>query len=258
MKKSSGAELSKNSAPVSKARSLQQKKFRKQFNHFLVEGESTIYEGLMANRIIEIFYTDEYENNKKILDIATERSIPTYLVSQNTLKTISDVETQSGIIATANIADEKIDYKILTNYKKIIFLDAVRDPGNAGTIIRTAAAFGIDCVIFSEDSVDPYNPKTVRSTTGSIFHIPIYLSSDLSSISDCGFQIFFTDAKGEVVLNEVDTAGKQVWVFSNEAHGTRLSHKSSIAVKIPMKSSIESLNVAQAATVIMFYLTSKI
>jgi RNA methyltransferase, TrmH family len=253
----SRAELSNNSALVSKARSLLQKKHRRSLNLFLVEGESTILEGLKNNRILEIFYSADYVDTRKILENASKSKIHAHLVSNRTLSSISDTKSQSGIIAISNYDFTEASIANLQDFNKVIYLDSVRDPGNAGTIIRAAAAFGFDAVAFSEDSVDPFNPKTVRATTGSIFHVPVLDSKELSIFKSAGYDIFFTDANAEISITQINPSNKQVWVFSNEAKGLIQNHQFGTKVKIPIKSTTESLNVAQAATIVMFYLSSK-
>jgi TrmH family RNA methyltransferase len=252
------AELSNNSALVLKARGLLQKKYRDSSGLFLIEGPSTIVEGLRHKYVKQIFYTSDFVDNRKIFESAKQGNVSLYLVSSKTIKSLSDTKTQPGVIAVAQNPVSDFKLESFADAKKIIYLDSVRDPGNAGTIIRAAAAFGMDGVIFSKDSVDPTNPKTVRATTGSIFQIPIYQSDALSEMKNLGFDIYLTDPQAELILDQVEKAGRQIWVFSNEAQGLNKPLEFTHKVKISIRPETESLNVAQAATVVMFYLTSKI
>lgn len=258
MKSESRAELSNNSALVLKARSLLQKKHRDDYKLLLVEGSSAIEEGLKGNFIKHIFFTNKFKDSKALLDLAQRNNIPTYLVSEKTLQTLSDTRTPAGVMAVAMSPIREFDIAKFSQVKKLIYLDSVRDPGNAGTIVRTAAAFGLDGVIFSNDSVDPTNPKTVRATTGSIFQLPIFKSDSLAQLKQAGFDIYLTDPTADLILEDVEKIGKQVWVFSNEAQGINKPLDFTHKVKISIRPGTESLNVAQAATVVMFYLTSKI
>jgi TrmH family RNA methyltransferase len=252
------AELSNNSALVLKARSLLQKKHRDISRLFLIEGPSTIFEGIKHSFVKQIFYTNDFVDNKTLFDFAKKNNVSLHLVSSKTIKSLSDTKTQPGVIAVAQNPIKDFKLEKIVDFKKIIYLDSVRDPGNAGTIIRAAAAFGVDAVIFSKDSVDPTNPKTVRATTGSIFQLPIYQSDALTEMKNLGFDIYLTDPQADLVLDQVEKAGRQIWVFSNEAQGLNKPLDFTHKVKISMRPETESLNVAQAATVVMFYLTSKI
>jgi RNA methyltransferase, TrmH family len=258
LKSESGAELSNNSALVLKARSLLQKKYRDDSRLFLVEGPSAIEEGLKANFIKHIFFTDLFKDSKALLILAQKNNVPTYKISERTLHTLCDTKSPAGIIAVAQNPIKNFQRDNFSKVNKLIYLDSVRDPGNAGTIVRTAAAFGMDGVIFSSDSVDPTNPKTVRATTGSIFQIPVFISDSLAEFKQLGFDIYLTDPAADLALEDVNKTGRQVWVFSNEAQGINKPLDFTHKVKISIRPATESLNVAQAATVVMFYLTSKI
>jgi RNA methyltransferase, TrmH family len=254
----SKAELSDNSALLLKAQKLLQKKFRLRDNLFLVEGVSTIIEGLNANKVHHIFFSKNYKDQRELFKIADKFEVKSYLVSEKAIKTLSDTKNPVEVIAVADSPVQPLSIDKCENFEKVIFLDSVRDPGNAGTVIRGAAAFGMDAVCFSSDSVDPTNPKTIRATTGSIFQIPIFHAANLDLFEEIGFEIYLTALDGELDLTQVPTDGKQIWVFSNEAHGVSDFKKPLKKVKISIKPETESLNVAQAATVIMFYLSNKI
>jgi TrmH family RNA methyltransferase len=141
----------------------------------------------------------------------------------------------------------------------VAILDEVRDPGNAGTIIRAADAAGADGVIFTGNSVDAYNPKVVRSTTGSLFHLPIAqggtLEAALSAVRDGGLQVLAADVKGDdLPLMRDRLIARTTWLFGNEAHG--LSDASLAladhAVRVPIYGHAESMNLATAASVCLY------
>jgi TrmH family RNA methyltransferase len=131
----------------------------------------------------------------------------------------------------------------------IVILHDVRDPGNAGTILRTADAAGADAVYFTGDSVDPYNGKCVRSTAGSLFHVP-FTSRPLSEVPLEGMQVLATSGAGTRDLREVDLSLPTAWVFGNEAHG--LPDLGFPTVSIPIFGRAESLNLASAAAVCLY------
>lgn len=250
------AELSDNSALVQKLRKLLQKKFRKSYNQFLVEGPSLIEEGLKAQAISNIFTTKEFADSRNLLGRALAQGVNCHLLSLKTIKKLTGTLNPSGIIGISDLQIPSLSTELIAKLRQVIYLDEVQDPGNAGTIIRGAAAFGFDAVIFSTDSVDVTNLKTVRATAGSIFQIPIFLNKELSNLKNWGFEILVTDAKGIHDLREVPVGNKQAWVFSNEARGRRSDYEFA-TVRIPMKNPTESLNVAQAASVLMFHVSNK-
>ncbi|MEI2821462.1 MAG: RNA methyltransferase [Marmoricola sp.] len=134
----------------------------------------------------------------------------------------------------------------------------VRDPGNAGTIIRTADAFGVAGVVLAGNSVDPYNPKTVRATVGSLWHVPIVVEPDpvraLSELRAAGYRILATDGNGEVEIQEAGLTDSHAWLFGNEAWGlpAELAALADARVRIPMAGRAESLNLSTAAAVALW------
>jgi TrmH family RNA methyltransferase len=133
----------------------------------------------------------------------------------------------------------------------------VRDPGNAGSIIRAADAAGADAVIFTGDSVDPQNPKAVRATVGSLFHLPVIVDRDtsavLAALRESGLTLLAADAGGEADLFETDLSVRSAWLFGNEAHGLGdLAASADTRVAIPIYGRAESLNLATAAAVCLY------
>jgi TrmH family RNA methyltransferase len=147
----------------------------------------------------------------------------------------------------------------LSGQSKFIYLHEIQDPGNAGTILRSADAMGINAVITSPGSVDMYSPKVVRATAGSLWHIPLYTGITLSTLSEKFPEIkkLALSAQGATSLLEVKNLGDCVAIFGNEARGIdTLIGSDVIAVNIPMKGNAESLNLSAAASIVMFHLTA--
>ena len=140
----------------------------------------------------------------------------------------------------------------------LIFLDGVQDPGNMGTIIRTCDAFNLDGIIIGPGSVDPYNPKVVRATMGSIFRVPLYISNDsletIADLSQGGLNIFSTSLEGSIPSYDIDYKEGFVLVIGNESNGVQdpIIKKSDKLIKIPMPGFAESLNAGVAASIIMY------
>ena len=132
----------------------------------------------------------------------------------------------------------------------------MQDPGNAGTVIRSADASGFDCVLFSSESVDLYSPKVIRSTVGSLWNIPILgnleLNEVIKSAKEKSFEIYALDARGKLNISELPKEKKTLLIFGNEARGLPQLPEGVNLVAIPMKGGAESFNVASAATIAMY------
>jgi TrmH family RNA methyltransferase len=229
---------------------------------FLVEGPQAVTEALAfrAELLVDIFITraarDRYVD---LVQSATARGIPVVNVSDAVLDTMADTVTPQGVLATCHQFAVELADLLASGPRLIAVLEEVRDPGNAGTIIRAADAAGADGVIFTGNSVDAYNPKVVRSTTGSIFHVPVAqngtLDEALAAVRAAGMQVLAADVKGADLPRVRETLiAPTAWVFGNEAHGLtdeqlRLVDR---VVKVPIYGHAESLNLATAASVCLY------
>ena len=231
---------SKNNDKVKYAVSLKDNKNRKKENKFLGEGKKSLELALQAGLVMEVF---TYES------LLIDESIPQYLVNEEVMKKLSSNVTPEGVVFIAKVPEFKKD-----NFKKILFLDSINDPGNLGTLTRTALAFGYDAVVTSPDSVSVYNEKALAACKGANYLIPVF-QDDLSSYKD-EYQILVSTLKDNSIdVKDVKLEDKFVLVLGNEAHG--VSHKSeqlaSLFVKIPIEN-INSLNVAVAGGILMYQL----
>ncbi len=238
-------------------RSLNLKKFRNEEKKFIAEGINCIKEGLNSRyRCSLILFTENFINeNRDIRNLADQLNLRSWIVSENELNKIADSMHPQGVMAVFEIPElKKPDFRHLN--KPVIYLDEISDPGNAGTIIRTCDWFGFNDIVLSKNSADVYNPKTVRSTAGSLFNVNLYPETDISDIShavkDSGFRIVSTGMTGESI-NDFKWTDKLLIVFSNEANGSSLQVKEAAdhSVTIPRYGNAESLNVAGAAAVIL-------
>lgn len=176
--------------------------------------------------------------------------VPQYLVSEEVLEKLSSSKTPQGVVTVCHLLEEKP-----IKSEKVLYLDDVSDPGNLGTILRTALAFGYDDVILSKNCCSIYNEKALQASQGAIFKLNIVSDADLLKLKKDGYEILATEIKGSVSLNEVSKPKKQVLVLGNEAHGVsesilKLSDK---RIRIDIRN-IESLNVAIAGAIAMFKL----
>jgi TrmH family RNA methyltransferase len=169
---------------------------------------------------------------------------------------LTSTVTPQGLVGVARFLDRPIE--ALDEASSVVVLHAVRDPGNAGTVLRSADAAGIDGVVLSGSSVDVYNPKTVRASAGSLFHVPVVRDADtveaMGRLREAGLSVLAMTADGEADLYEVDLARPIAFVFGNEAWGlpSEVTASADLRVRIPIAPRAESLNLAAAATVALF------
>ena len=238
---------------------LTQKKYRHIEGKFIVEGERSIKEALTSDWEIEALLVTE--RGGPLIEYGTYKRIPIYQVSERELNMISDTVSSQGIIA---IVKQKKVY--ISNYwmnvpahAVAVMLDGVSDPGNVGTIIRTSDWFGVDAVLLSRNCVELYNQKVVRSTMGSLFHIPIVTEVEvkqaLEEAKSENFVIITTVVDDGVTLTEFNPPERSLIIFGNEAQGVSPDVESFADVKItvPKFGSAESLNVGIAAGIILYY-----
>ena len=236
--------------------SLLKKKFREIENKFIAEGEKIVEEGLKSKFICEkVFLTKEFYDNKlSYLDNpGINKNILEILGAQEFTK-ISDTINSQGIAAVFQIPNNEINPDKI-NSSIIVCMDNISDPGNVGTILRNCDWFGVNEIILTKGSVEVYNPKTIRASMGSIFHLKIYRemeSSFLSKLKENGYKILVTDIKGENI-NSFVFPGKAVIIFSNESLGPsgEVMEISDDLITIPGYGMAESLNVASASAVIL-------
>ena len=152
----------------------------------------------------------------------------------------------------------QLGFNQLNGSRRFIYLSEVQDPGNAGTILRSADAFAMDAVITSPGSVDMYSPKVVRSTAGSLWHIPVFESVSIDEVLAMGVNAFSLGAEGSKSLSQYQMSGDTVAVFGNEARGLSTVQKvdSIDVVSIPMPGNAESLNLSAAASIVMYHLSN--
>lgn len=238
-------------------------KARRESGQYIIEGLSSIKEALSfaPEEIATLYLTDEGKNR---LANIPEGYFEILEVSREVMKVMTDTVTPQGILAVANIPENSFAQFLSSNSGplKIAYFWEIQDPGNAGTVIRAADAFGFDAIVFSDKSVDIYSPKVVRSSAGSHWHIPLFqalpLDDLISLIEGRGFEIYASSAAGEVELLKAAAKSMDdpaIWIFGNEARGLPkevISTLGALEVAIPIAGKAESLNLATAASVVMY------
>ena len=211
---------------------------------FIAEGQRIVEDAVSANVAEYIFVSDNYSG--------TEYDLPVYKVSDKMFAALSDTETTQGIIAVCRMTDYNIEE---TACDTLLVCDGVSDPGNLGTLIRTAECSGVGGVVLLKGTVDPYSPKVVRSTMGSVFRVPLYFAQvqDLAThLSD--YDIVATVLDGSKDLYDIEFPEKTAVVVGNEAHGVskEVADMAQIRTLIPMCGNSESLNASVAGSIVMY------
>jgi TrmH family RNA methyltransferase len=237
-------------------------KERRQQGLFVAEGVQCAREALTSARgpEIKIIYATE-QGMSKIAELGLG-SVDVVEVSEPVLKAMSDTVTPQGLISLCYMPENDISDLALTGNSTVIYLHEMRDPGNAGTILRTADAMGITAVITSPDSVDMYSPKVVRSTAGSLWNIPVYEGVTFQALASIfpDTQKILLSSHASTSILDLKIAGDCIAVFGNEARGVDAAALGTAVteVTIPMAGNAESLNLSAAASIVMFTLSAKV
>ena len=238
-------------------------KERSESGLFIAEGIQCVREAFSSStgpQLQTLYVTNSaLEKFSEILDQAQCEVLS---ISDDVARTMSDTVTPQGLIAVCEIPNNSIENLKPAIKSKFIYLSEVQDPGNAGTIIRSADAFGFDAVITSPNSVDIFSPKVVRSTVGSLWHIPVYQEVALDEILNWECAFVALDSAAEMPLSKIVLDRSVVAIFGNEARGLHnlkglsASKDRITPVRIPMPGNAESLNLSVAASIVMYQLAN--
>jgi TrmH family RNA methyltransferase len=260
-----GRELSSTRSPrVKAARRLAKRAFRRRESRFLAEGPQAVREALALDGVLaELFATAEAENRHQDLVTRAEKAgVPIVRVGAEVMTELAQTVTPQGLLAVCRFVDVPLESALSPAPRLVTVLAHVRDPGNAGTVLRTADAAGSDSVIFTDASVDPYNGKCVRASAGSLFHLPVVtgprFDALMPALKGAGLTVVAADGAGESSLDTALAAGTldgpTAWVFGNEAWGLPDDILSAVdeVVRVPIYGGAESLNLATAAAVCLY------
>lgn len=249
---------------VRAAAKLAKKNQRAETGLFLIEGPQAVAEALQyrPDLVTEVFATPAaLDRHPAIAREAVAAGLRIETVTDAVLETIADTVTPQGVVAVCRQFPMALDDLLATRPRLVAVLEEVRDPGNAGTIIRVADAAGADAVILTGSSVDVFNPKVVRATTGSLFHLPVVvgvpLAETLERLRGLGARILAADVSGDDLLavrSDGHLDGPTAWLFGNEARGLTDEQLALAdrAVIVPIYGRAESLNLATAAAVCLY------
>lgn len=229
--------------------SLKQKKYRKQLQKYTIEGIKLVEEALKSNAPVDYILT--------VNEKTDYGNIKTYTVTQKVFNRLSDLECPQGIMAVVNMQQYELDDIIKGENDIIVILDGLQDPGNIGTIVRTADAMGANGIIALKGTGDVYNSKAIRASMGSIFHIPmLYVEDPISTyefLKKKDIKVVATALDGDLYPYDVSFANSAI-IFGNEGSGiSDISREmAEYILKIPMAGSAESLNVASSAAIVLY------
>jgi TrmH family RNA methyltransferase len=243
---------------------LARKHARAETGRFLLEGPQAVREGLAwrPELLVELFATPTaLERYPEVAEAAAAAQLEVEFVTEPVLEAMADTVTPQGFVAVCSQFPISARAIFAESPRLVVVLEEVRDPGNAGTIIRAADSAGADAVVLTGRSVDLYNPKVVRATTGSLFHLPIAVGADLTTIvgraREAGLQTIAADIKGEDLLDARRAgvlAAPTAWVFGNEARGLDDADLALLdrSLSVPIYGHAESMNLATAASVCLY------
>lgn len=256
--------LSVRSARVQAVRRLTKRTFRNRERRFLAEGPQAVREAVESpGGVLQVFATREAAGRHgDIMATATASGADVAVVSPEILAAVSQTVTPQGIAAVCPFLDVPLDQVVQSGPRLVVVLADARDPGNAGTVIRTADAAGADAVVMAGATVDPYNGKCVRASAGSIFHLPLSIHAAVDdamrALRSVGLQVLAADGDGAEDLDEAADRGRldgaTAWVFGNEAWGLPAATRdlADRVVSVPIHGRAESLNLATAAAVCLY------
>ena len=244
---------------IAAIRKLHKRGVRDARREFLIEGANGVGQALQTRApLTTIFVEGTGDGFPELTRQAKARGVPVQTISEAVMRAISSATTPPGIVGVSRFVDRDPVALLKQEITLAVVLAGVRDPGNAGTIIRSCTAAGVEAVFLGEATVDVYNPKFVRATAGAMFNLPFARNVEipwlLKELGNLDLHRVAADPTGEAVYDQVDFRRRTAFVLGNEAWGVPVELASAVdaRVSIPMSRSVESLNVGMAATVLLF------
>lgn len=240
---------------------LSKAKERKKSKEYIVEGVRMVSE-IPAELIVKVYISERFHNNNPeyACELVRKHGVSLdsiEIVSDNVFDRMSETQTPQGIMAIVRMRDNSID-DMLTGNPLLILIENLQDPGNLGTILRMGEGAGVTGIIMNSNTVDIYNPKTIRSTMGSIFRVPfVYVQDFGEAVSQCqkaGIKVYAAHLDGESTYLEEDYTKASAFLIGNEGNGLTddITKKADTLIRIPMQGEVESLNAAIACTILTY------
>lgn len=240
---------------------LSKAKERKKNNEYVVEGIRMVSE-VPADLLVKIYMSERFQNNNSeyVKELVKKQGISDdsiEIVADNVFDRMSQTQTPQGIMAVVRMKDNSLS-DMLSGNPLLILVENLQDPGNLGTIIRMGEGAGVTGVIMSHNTVDIYNPKTIRSTMGSIFRVPfIYVQDFGDAVSECqksGVKVYAAHLDGKNTYLGEDYSTPTAFLIGNEGNGLTddITKQADTLIRIPMEGEVESLNAAIACTILTY------
>ncbi len=243
---------------------LKKSKERKSTKTFVVEGPRMVVEAPVES-LKAVYVAESYENNPENKDLLIslknkcDQAHAVYeVVADNVFKNVSDTQTPQGIMAVVAMPEYSLGQLVDGDRAHLLILESIQDPGNLGTMVRTGEGAGVTGIIMNKTTVDLFNPKTIRSTMGSIYRVPFYVTDDLPGtmtvLKEKGISLYAAHLKGENSYDEEDYTKACGFLIGNEGNGlsNEIADLANTYIKIPMEGKVESLNAAISATLLMY------
>lgn len=235
------------------------RKVRDEEKVFLVEG-IRMFREVPVSELAEVYVSESFYGRERgtVETVLAGSSVLPQVLSDTVYDYISDTKTPQGVLCVVKQGLYSLEQAAGGNCPHMLVLDNLQDPGNLGTIIRTAEGAGVTGIVMSRDCVDLYNPKTIRSTMGSVYRMPFYYTEDIVEtagwMKDNGIRLYAAHLDGSRLYDQEDYTKPCAFLIGNEGNGLRkeVAQQADSYIRIPMAGQVESLNAAAAATVLMF------
>ena len=246
---------------------LKNKKFRDQKKQFLIEGLRSCLEALQSDFIVETLLfnpKNNFQNFNDLINLALKKNIELVEITEKDAKELADTVHSQEVFCVVQQKQFSTDSILKNRNEFIVIIDSGQDPGNMGTLIRTCDWFGVNAIFLSSGNVELFNPKVVRSTMGSIFHVPVVEGVDLNlflpRIKKGGYHIFAADVKGQSFYHQVNYEKPVALILGNESRGISKNIFQFVekTIKIPAFGKAESLNIGSAGAVLLSHICLKI
>ncbi len=236
---------------------IQSAKARRKEGVFVIEGDRIVRE-VPKDIVLECYASEDYANAHDPGELGFAKAT---IVSSSVFRKMSDTQSPQGIMCVCRMRETSADDFLASRTEgdlRLLILEGIQDPGNLGTMIRSAEGAGFDAIIADENTVDVYNPKVTRSTMGSLFRVPVMYTDDLAgtvdSVKRSSVKVYAAHLKGTLAYKDESYGNRIAFLIGNEGAGLSddISAKADTFIKIPMKGKLESLNAAVAASLLMF------
>lgn len=238
---------------------MKQSRARRKDKVFVVEGWKMVREALERGLVLQLYCSQREQSRcKEMLGNNRDEAVAVELMSDTLFSKLSDTVTPQGILGVVKMPLYDRESIISQQNAKLLCLEDIQDPGNLGTMLRTAEGAGMSGIVLSGGCVDPFNPKVVRSTMGALFRIPMYtcenMAEEMCYLQTRGFRFYAAHLRGTKIFTEESYEGSIGILIGNEANGLsdKVADQAEIKVRIPMEGELESLNAAVSAALLMY------